>query len=146
MPRYFSLEQAQRLIPEVGAQLRKAMEAHKNNQESETAMAQLARRVAMSGGMQIDPEQSRIVKRKREQALASLTEAVEAITELGVQIKDLEIGLIDFPTLFKGREVLLCWKLGEPGIQFWHGLEEGFRGRKKIDREFMDHHRGDEAQ
>lgn len=146
MARYFTLEQAQGLLPEVGTQLRKAMESHKRNQESEAELAQLTRRVAMAGGMQIDPEQTRRLKRNREAAATQLAEAVESITELGVQIKDIEIGLIDFPTLFKGREVLLCWKIGEPRIQFWHGLEEGFRGRKKIDREFMDQHRGDEAQ
>lgn len=100
----------------------------------------------MSGGMQLDPEQSRVLKKKRDQAMERLQEAVEAITELGVQIKDLEIGLIDFPTLFRGREVLLCWKMGETNIQFWHGLDEGFRGRKKIDREFIDQHKGDDAQ
>lgn len=146
MPRYFTLEQAQRLLPEIGTQLRKAMESHKRSQESEAELAQLTRRVAMTGGMQIDPEHSRKLKRNHERSRAQLAEAIEAITELGVQVKDLDIGLIDFPTLFKGREVLLCWRLGEAAIQFWHGLEEGFRGRKKIDREFMDQHRGDEAQ
>ena len=54
--------------------------------------------------------------------------------------------LVDFPTLFKGVEVYLCWKLGEPAIDFWHGIDEGFRGRKPIDKEFLDHHRGDRGQ
>jgi hypothetical protein len=61
-------------------------------------------------------------------------------------VKDLDIGLVDFPTTFNGVEVYLCWKLGEPGIEFWHGVEEGFRGRKPIDREFLENHRGDRAQ
>ena len=55
-------------------------------------------------------------------------------------IKDLEIGLIDFPTLFRGQEVYLCWKLGEDKIRFWHGIHEGFRGRKAIDQDFLDNH------
>ncbi len=55
-------------------------------------------------------------------------------------MKDLDIGLVDFPTLFQGEEVYLCWKLGEAGIRFWHGIDEGFRGRKPIDAEFLEHH------
>jgi hypothetical protein len=51
--------------------------------------------------------------------------------------------LIDFPALYQGREVLLCWKLGEDRIAFWHGVDEGFRGRKPIDDEFRENHRGD---
>src|ERR1035441_793134 len=47
-----------------------------------------------------------------------------------------------FPTLFRGQEVYLCWKLGEPFIEFWHGMNEGFRGRKAIDRDFSDHLEG----
>ena len=65
---------------------------------------------------------------------------------IGCVVKDLDIGLIDFPTEFRGEEVYLCWKLGEPRIEFWHGVEEGFRGRKAIDQDFRDHHRGDPAQ
>jgi hypothetical protein len=53
---------------------------------------------------------------------------------------------VDFPTLFRGVEVYLCWKLGESGIEFWHGVDEGFRGRKPIDQDFLDHHEGDRSQ
>ena len=67
---------------------------------------------------------------------------MERINNWGVQVKDLDTGLIDFPTLYKGREVLLCWKLGEERIAYWHGVEEGFRGRKAIDDEFREEHRG----
>jgi hypothetical protein len=55
-------------------------------------------------------------------------------------VKDLDIGLVDFPTVFRGVEVCLCWKLGEPRIGYWHGAEEGFRGRKPIDQDFLAHH------
>jgi len=57
-------------------------------------------------------------------------------------VKDLDIGLVDFPTLFRGAEVYLCWRLGEPAIQFWHGVDEGFAKRKAIDQDFRDHHNG----
>jgi hypothetical protein len=58
-------------------------------------------------------------------------------------VKDLDTGLVDFPTLFRGQEVYLCWKLGEASIEFWHSVDEGFRGRKAIDRDFRDHLAGD---
>jgi hypothetical protein len=62
---------------------------------------------------------------------------------MGVLVKDLDIGLIDFLTHYQGREVCLCWKLGEERIRFWHGTGEGFAGRKPIDGEFLENHRGD---
>jgi hypothetical protein len=72
----------------------------------------------------------------------SLENSLQAIAELGVQVKDLDTGLVDFPTLYRGGEALLCWRLGEAGIGYWHGVEDGFQGRKRIDAEFLDRHRG----
>ena len=58
-------------------------------------------------------------------------------------VKDLDIGLLDFMARYQGKDVCLCWKLGETGIHFWHGAEEGFRGRKEIDDAFRAHHSGE---
>src|SRR6059058_4638039 len=58
---------------------------------------------------------------------------VERLEELGVVIKDLDLGLLDFPAEHDGRDVLLCWHVGEDSVAFWHGLAEGFAGRKPID-------------
>jgi hypothetical protein len=52
---------------------------------------------------------------------------------MGVEVKDLDIGLLDFPCEVDGQIVLLCWKLGEKGITHWHGVSEGFAGRKPVD-------------
>ena len=57
---------------------------------------------------------------------------VDDLHELGVLVKDLDLGLVDFPTLRDGEEVLLCWRVGEDEIRYWHGLEEGFAGRKEL--------------
>lgn len=57
---------------------------------------------------------------------------VLGVQELGVQVKDLELGLIDFPALKAGKEVCLCWRLGEEAITHWHGVHEGFQGRKPL--------------
>jgi hypothetical protein len=58
---------------------------------------------------------------------------VERLEDLGVVLKDLDLGLLDFPAERDGDEVLLCWKVGEDAVTTWHGLEEGYAGRKPID-------------
>jgi hypothetical protein len=58
---------------------------------------------------------------------------VQRLEELGVELKDLDLGLLDFPSVRDGREVLLCWHVGEESVEFWHGLEDGYAGRKPID-------------
>ena len=83
------------------------------------------------------------VRARRDTSSTALKAALEGIVELGAQVKDLDIGLIDFLTLFDDREVYLCWKLGETGIRYWHSTEDGFRGRKPIDEAFLAGHRGD---
>ncbi len=69
--------------------------------------------------------------------LSGLAEAaiacVERLEELGVTIKDLDLGLLDFPAEREGEDVLLCWHVGEDSVAFWHGLDEGYAGRKPID-------------
>jgi hypothetical protein len=99
----------------------------------------------MMGGMSINREQAAEARNRRESAARQLRGAIEQVQELGCMVKDLDTGLVDFPTLFRGVEVLLCWKLGEPAIGYWHGMDEGFRGRKAIDQDFLEHHEGDRA-
>src|SRR5262245_57904039 len=66
-------------------------------------------------------------------AAAELEGWLERLAELGVQVKDAEVGLLDFPALRDGEDVLLCWRVGEEAVEWWHGLDEGFAGRKPID-------------
>ena len=62
----------------------------------------------------------------------TLREQIEAIQDTGCVIKDIEVGLVDWPAMHQGREVLLCWKYGEPEVGFWHELHTGFAGRRPI--------------
>jgi len=62
----------------------------------------------------------------------ALREQIEAIQETGCVIKDIEVGLVDWPALHQGREVLLCWKYGEAEVSFWHELDTGFAGRRPV--------------
>jgi len=142
MPRYFSHEQATRLLPEVERLLRLAIHARSVYEEADRAIDLLQQRAQSMGGIVVDIAKARLLRESREEGAKHLREALEAITELGVQVKDLDIGLVDFPTTYHGEEVLLCWRLGEPRIGHWHGLEEGVRGRKAIDAEFLQNHDG----
>jgi hypothetical protein len=63
----------------------------------------------------------------------SIREKVRAIHEMGVEVKDLDMGLVDFPSLREGREIYLCWKIDEPTVAFWHDLDTGFRGRRPLE-------------
>ncbi len=67
-----------------------------------------------------------------ETAGRELAGCVEELTALGVQVKDLDTGLVDFPALRGGEEVLLCWQLGEDEIGWWHTLDGGFAGRRPL--------------
>jgi len=74
-----------------------------------------------------------------EAATGRIQDLVARLEELGVVLKDADMGLVDFPAVRLGRRVYLCWKLGEPEVAFWHGLEEGYAGRKRVEsREFYD--------
>jgi hypothetical protein len=146
MPRRFTHAEAQRLIPQVGPLLREAIAAKSEYDEAERIIQEFTERVMMMGGITVDRERALEARSRRDSAAARLRGAIEEVQETGCLIKDLETGLVDFPTLLRGVEVYLCWKLGEPAIEFWHGVEEGFRGRKAIDQDFLDHHTGDRAQ
>lgn len=143
MSRFFTLEQAERLLPDVDKALRDLLEAKAEHEEAQNHLRELSRQIMMMGGTQVNPQNVMERNQRKERSAQQLKEAFEKIQEIGCQIKDIDIGLVDFPTLYHGDEVCLCWKLGEPKIRFWHGMTEGFRGRKAIDQEFLENHRGD---
>lgn len=142
MTRYFTLSEALDLLPVVERYLREAMDGKARMDEAEKGLQDLHRKVTMMGGASLNPADNVALRKRRDDAVMRVKAACDTINEFGVQIKDLDIGLIDFPTLYHGSEVLLCYRLGEDSIRFWHGTEEGFRGRKPIDQEFIDGHRG----
>jgi hypothetical protein len=145
MSKRFTHAEAQSLLPEVGRLLKEALSAKSEYQEAEKAIQEMSERVMLMGGVMVDRDKALAARSRRDAAATTLKTSVEAVQETGCVVKDLDIGLVDFPTLFKGVEVYLCWKLGEPAIEFWHGVDEGFRGRKPIDQDFLRNHRGDHA-
>jgi len=146
MPKRFTLPEAQSLIPSVDRLIRQAVELKSGYAEAERRVESFQRRILMMGGLVVDRSKVRVSREERDEAAAGLRRVIEQVQELGCVVKDLDMGLVDFPTLFNGREVYLCWKLGEPSIAFWHGVDEGFAGRKPIDDDFRENHQGDRAQ
>ena len=132
--RTFTLEEAQSLLPVLESLLRAAMKAKTVIDEVDAELQALHHRVFLNGGMflEIVP----LARRKAERARAEqhAKDALAEIDSIGVQVKDLSIGLLDFPCQVEGQGILLCWKLGEKAITHWHGINEGFAGRKPIDQ------------
>jgi hypothetical protein len=131
--RTFTLDEAQTLLPVLESLLRTAISGKNVIEEIEGEMQALNHRIFLNGGMRIDVVA--VARRKAERAKAEqrAKDALAEIDSIGVQVKDLDIGLLDFPCEVEGRKVLLCWKMGEDSIAHWHSTEEGFAGRKPID-------------
>jgi hypothetical protein len=143
MPRFFTLKQAEGVLRDIEPQLREAIRLKAQFQEADEILKSAAREITMRGGMAVNREQMSDTRNRRDSAVSRLQGIMESIQEQGCLVKDLDTGLLDFPTLYQDREVYLCWKLGEQGIDFWHGVDEGFRGRKPIDDDFLAKHKGD---
>ncbi len=145
MSKRFTLEEAQSLIPEVERMVREAVGLKSEFDEAERAMQSFNEHIMLMGGVLADRAHAVAIRNRRESAVSRLRNSIEQVQQIGCVVNDLDMGLVDFPTLFRGREVYLCWKLGESAIEFWHGVDEGFRGRKAIDQDFRLHHKGDDA-
>ena len=132
MPRrYFTPEEANALLAEV----RPAAEALVAHRRAMTVAAgrraRLVQRIAGNGG-DFDPREPRELESQLAREAEALAQCVDRLERLGVLVKDLDRGLVDFPALRRGQEVLLCWQVGEDEVAYWHGLEEGFAGRKSL--------------
>jgi len=143
MPRLFTIEEAERLLPELEKAMKLVITVKAGYQEAESEFSAVTHRITMTGGSLVNRNKLIALRSRRDATAQRLKEAIEEVQQFGCLVKDLDLGLVDFPTLFRGEEVYLCWKLGETGIQFWHGVQEGFRGRKLIDQDFLDNHCGD---
>jgi hypothetical protein len=137
MSRTFTLSEAESLLPILESLLRTAMQSKAIIEEVEAELESLKSRVFLNGGMFIDALAVSRRKGERDKAIQRAKDAVAEIDAAGVQVKDLDIGLLDFPCVVGEEVILLCWKLGEEGITHWHGTSEGFAGRKPIDERII---------
>ncbi|HEX9834533.1 MAG TPA: DUF2203 domain-containing protein [Mycobacterium sp.] len=136
MAKLFTLQEAEELIPSLQEWLPEAIDAKKQAVEADGELRKIAARIQLMGGMELNPAHVGRFKHTKEHAVKKLQDAMEQIEESGCVVKDLDIGLVDFPAMLGEQQVFLCWKLGEARIEFWHGIHEGFAGRKPIDDEF----------
>ena len=140
MSRYFTIAEAQRLLPRVEERIREALLLKAEHQRADEEIRATTQRIFLSGGASVDRNHIAELKMTRDSTATRLQETFERIQELGCLVKDLDVGLLDFPTLYRGEEVYLCWRLGEDRIEFWHHIEDGFRGRQPVDAEFLANH------
>lgn len=131
MPDYFTRAEAESLLPRITPVLREIQRLRRDQVAHDEAVA--ADRAKVFGNGHMPPEQLRQHQRESVSAERQITRLVRTVNELGILIKDLDTGLIDFPTLRDGREVYLCWRLGEPRIAWWHEIATGFSGRLPLE-------------
>jgi hypothetical protein len=129
--RHFTPEEANELLSEVRPIAEELVARRRAFAVTTARRARLASRIAGNGG-DFDPQEPRALEEQLVQEGEAVARCVERLDRLGVLVKDLDRGLVDFPALRAGKEVLLCWQVGEDEVAYWHGLEEGFAGRKPL--------------
>jgi len=132
----FTLDEAQSLLPVVESLLTRAIESKEAAEAIDTELSELSYRIHLSGGMTVNIVKVAARRSELEQHVRRARETVGEIDEIGVQLKDLDTGLLDFPCRVDDELVLLCWKRGELSIDHWHTVESGFQGRQPIDDRF----------
>lgn len=140
--RYFSLNQAQGLLPEVTRLVSLARESRSHLEQGGIALARLIGRIEVMGGLDLDPGHEARLMAERRSALEVLKETMESLELLGVHVSDLDAGVVDFPTRYRGKEACLSWKVGEGAIRYWRPVDQPPMFRKEIDSDFLNAHQG----
>ena len=129
--RTFTPDEANELLVELRPRVELLVEHKQRLDEAEGARRGLQARIAGNGG-DITPSDVREATEDVEREAKAIGAIVEEIQRHGVQIKDLDLGLLDFPWRRGSEIALLCWQLGEDEIGYWHGVDEGYAGRKPL--------------
>jgi hypothetical protein len=129
--RTFTPDEANELLEELRPLVKQLVERKRRLDQAEDARRGLLARIAGNGG-DITPSDVAEVTERVDREGKAIGRLVDRIQAHGVQIKDLDVGLLDFPWLREGELALLCWRLGEEGIGYWHGMDEGYAGRKPL--------------
>jgi hypothetical protein len=134
-PRLFSLSEAERARREVEPLLIDAMEGRRQMSDLEESLGAISNRIQIMGGITIDYDVAARLRGDLNRVVAKVKDALDRIQATGCIVKDLDSGLVDFPSVIQNEEVYLCWRLGEDRIRFYHRHDEGFAGRKPINPE-----------
>jgi hypothetical protein len=136
MSKTFTWNEAQTLLPVLESLLKRAQTSAEKASELESEIQSLNHQIFLAGGMRIDVVAAVRRRSEREKAVQEANDTLAEIDSIGVQVADLEEGLLAFPCKLDGRLVLLSWQLGEPTITSWHGEGEGYSERKPVDARF----------
>lgn len=130
---YFSVASANQTLPLVRAIVSDIVELYPEVRDREERLTRITRGRSKEARAD-DPysEEVEQVRQELERDVERLQGYIDELLELGVEFKDPVMGLVDFPAMRNGKEVCLCWKLGEPSVDFWHTIEAGFQGREKL--------------
>jgi hypothetical protein len=131
LERTFTPEEANALLPVLRPLVESMVEGKQSLDRAQEQADEVGRRIAGNGGGIPPAELGELQDAVREEA-AGLAAVLSEIQELGVLVKDLDTGLVDFPSTRFGEEILLCWRLGEDEVAFFHGYDDGFAGRRPI--------------
>ena len=131
MERNFTPEEANATLAELRPLVEEMVAAKRSLDEAQERADEVSSRIAGNGGG-LPPAHLAEVHELVESRTADLARALEQVQALGVIVKDLDAGLVDFPSVRESEEVLLCWQLGEDDVAFWHGYDDGFAGRQPI--------------
>ena len=134
--RTFTLDEAQSLLPVLESLLKLAIEGKQSAEQVENGLSELARRIYLSGGMKVDVNQVAKLRAEMEGHVQRVRESISEIDSIGVQVKDIDAGLLDFPCRVDDQVVLLCWRMGETAIEHWHPVNSGFSDRQPVDERF----------
>jgi hypothetical protein len=132
----FTLDEAQSMLPLLESLLKRAIDGKRAAQEVEDRLGEIRRRIDLGGGMRVDVAAISKERAEMDGHLQRVRESVSEIDSIGVQVKDMDAGLLDFPCKVDDEVVLLCWRMGESAIEHWHTIEDGFKGRKPVDERF----------
>lgn len=130
-PRYFTVAEANAALEELRPVAEEMVARRSELVDAQGRRASLGAQVVTNGG-DLTPSDFAEADEELEHAASALARCVERIQAEGVLVKDLDQGLLDFPALRAGEEILFCWRVGEDEIEYWHGIEEGFAGRKPL--------------
>lgn len=129
-PRRFTLEEAESLLPNLTDLILRMQERKQEHERFHMRVLELEQKMAGNGHVGERPlKEARLGMAN---AVAELNGLVQELEALGCELKDIDQGLVDFRSVMGEEEVYLCWKLGEPGIGWWHSLETGFAGRQPL--------------
>jgi hypothetical protein len=131
MARTFTPEEANRALAEVRPLVEELVRRRRAFVAAADRRGEALSAIAGNGGAMPPSELAELAEAVEREATA-VAEGVLALEELGVQVKDLDTGLVDFPARRGDEDVLLCWRLGEPEVAFWHGPDDGFAGRRPL--------------